>query len=519
MTDKTDNQEADSNKPTKNSKGSTEENLSKPALVTKSHDAAPDPTDPAKEASARQGTSTLFNAKPIPKMTAKRTSRGRVIPYIIALLLVVALLLTGWTTYQQKLFQERWTELQDRVNHQIDQQAQTIQQMTKSTDLSHQAINRAERQVSQLSSDNQRLKESLLSTQERIKSLSGRQKQDWMLAEAAHLIKIAQLQLSLQKDKTTAIQLLKSADALIVEMADSSLLPIRKALAKDISDISLIIGVDAAGISVALNAISQQIPNLDIVALELSGLEGHTFDPNSSITNDKTPTENAFGLTTIYRKFLDDFVVIKDHSEPIKPLMTPDQRANLTSNIQLAIQQAQIALAMSDETLYQLNLNNAILWSKEFFIQNRKTKLVVKQLEEQKNKVVDVRYPDQLAAKQALDLISRQQLYKWLDASSSSRLLSTTSPNKKLSGAGISQEKVPKTTSQQPVLQQSIPEQVDSVKNNDQNTNDGQQLKLKSNKNNDVLNDDSRNENNSQPLESEPLESEPLGSKPLESEQ
>jgi len=71
MTDKTDNQEADSNKPTKNSKGSTEENLSKPALVTKSHDAAPDPTDPAKEASARQGTSTLFNAKPIPKMTAK----------------------------------------------------------------------------------------------------------------------------------------------------------------------------------------------------------------------------------------------------------------------------------------------------------------------------------------------------------------------------------------------------------------------------------------------------------------
>ncbi len=377
--------------------------------LAKSMDAVKQTVAPKETADLNDSTK-LFNAKSVPKMAAKKNSRSGIMPYFIALLLILALFFTGWNTYQQTLVQENWNQLQAKVSRQIEQQTQTIQQLKTSTELSLQTVNRTQLQLNQLSSDNQSFKESLLSTQERIRSLSGRQKQDWMLAEAAYLIKVAQLQLSLQKDKTTAIQLLKSADALILEIADSSLLPIRQAIAKDISNISLIIEVDLTGASLALNAISQQIPRLEIAALELAGL-------NNSIPDSAKTDSGSFDLSQFYHQFLEDFIEVKDHSEPVKPLMTPSQRANLNSNIQLAIQQAQIALAMGNEALYRMNLNNAILWSKDFFSQNDKTQQVIKQLEQQRNVIVDTRYPDKLKAKLALEAISRQQLYRWLDAS------------------------------------------------------------------------------------------------------
>jgi uroporphyrin-3 C-methyltransferase len=166
-----------------------------------------------------KNASELFNAKPIPKLAAKKSSRSWLVPTFIAFLLLVTLLFTGWTAYQQKLVQENLSQLQTNVSDQIEQQTKTIQQMKTATDLSVQTINQAQLQLNQLSANNQNIRESLRSTQERIKSLSGRQKQDWMLAEAAYLIKVAQLQLSLQKDKTTAIQLLRSADKLILQMS------------------------------------------------------------------------------------------------------------------------------------------------------------------------------------------------------------------------------------------------------------------------------------------------------------
>jgi len=374
----------------------------------------------ATSSASTKNASELFNAKPIPKLAAKKSSRSWLLPIFVALLLLVTLLFTGWTAYQQKLFQDSWRELQTNVSDQIELQTQTIQQMETATDLSLQTINRTQLQLNQLSANNQNIRESLISTQERIKSLSGRQKQDWMLAEAAYLIKVAQLQLSLQKDKTTAIQLLRSADKLILQMTDDSLAPIRKAIAKDISDIGLILEADQTGISLALNAISLQVPHLKIIALELSPLE-------DAIPTPEMAEDSSFNLNKIYQQFLQDFIVIKDHSEPVKPLMTPDQRANLNSNIQLAIQQAQIALVTGNETLYRLNIENAIAWSNDFFKSDEKTKQIINQLEELKSKVVETHYPKQLKAKQALEEVSRQQLYQWLDASLSAGARQTNS--------------------------------------------------------------------------------------------
>lgn len=348
----------------------------------------------------------LFSAKPIPKMQSAKSAKPWLIPGIIGILLIAALLVSGWTAYQQLLFNESWAERQNKINQQFNQQNATIEQAKNSGQASMQASNQTQLQLNQLATRNKQLADSLLSTQERIKALSGRQRQDWMLAEAAYLIKVAQLQLSLQKDKATAIQLLRTADSRIIEIADNSLLPIREAIARDLSELSLILEPDVTGMSLALDAINQQIPNLEITALEFQALEGSL--PKVAIN------EEGFSLEKIYHSFLNDFVVIKDHSEPVKPLMTSDQRANLNSNIQLAIQQAQITLLQGNETLYRLYIANAILWTEQFFIHDEKSNSVIEQLKQLQTKPVEAHYPNKLNAKQALDEISQQQLYHWL---------------------------------------------------------------------------------------------------------
>ncbi len=375
---------------------------SQPSIPQETTDAKAEQASPA----------DLFTAKPMPKMPSKKSKKNWLFPSIITILLLVALLGSSWSVYQQYLFKQNWTALQSNIDSQISQQSQAVEQAKNAGQASLQAANQTQLQLNQMVAINQQLKDSLFSTQERIKALSGRQKQDWMLAEAAYLIKIAQIQLSLQKDRATAIQLLKTADSRIIEIADSSLLPIREAIARDLSDLSLVMESDVTGIALALNAINQQIPNLELTALQ--------FEPIEESIESKETQEDGFDLDKIYQNFLKDFVVIKDHSEPVKPLMTADQRINLNNNIQLAIQQAQIALVQGNGDLYRLNIETAIQWTDEFFIHDEKATLVTEQLNALKTKPVEIHYPNKLQSQKALDEISRQQLYHWLEGSLSS---------------------------------------------------------------------------------------------------
>ncbi len=355
--------------------------------------------------------SQLFNAKPLPKMHAKPNKTDKLIPAIIGLLLLAAIVISAWTLYQQHLFSQDWQQMQGRLDTQLSDQTSAIKQTQNASQASLQTIGQTQNQVNQLTQSNRQLSESLLSTQERIKELSGRKKQDWMLAEASYLIKLAQLQLTLQKDKVTATQLLKTADSRLIEIADNSLLPIRQAIAKDLSDLSLVLQPDVVGLTYSIDAISKQIPMLEIAAFQFDPLEQEHSEPLVEEQQD------GFELKKVYEKFLKDFVVIKDHSEPVKPLMGADQRANLNSNIQLALQQAQIAIAQGNEALYQLHIENAINWLSEFFIQNDKTKELVSQLTQLKAQPIEVNFPQSLNAKKALDEISQQQVYQWLENS------------------------------------------------------------------------------------------------------
>lgn len=359
----------------------------------------------------------MFVAKSMPKLEGAKTKRRGLPAFIIAGLVLIALGLSLWVGYQQYHFNQAWaeqkaqlTDYQNKVNDTLTQQKQTVNQAVSASQSVLQGINQTQLQVNQMAEKQRQFQDLLLTSQERIKNLSGRQKQDWLLAEAAFLIRAAQLQLVLQKDKSTAIQLLKTADRRVIEIADSDLISVREAIAQDISDLNLIIDADITGISVSINTLIKQIPTLEIAAFEYSSVQ-------QSAKNQSNGQLNSSGgaiFSQIYDKFLNDFVVIKEHDQAVKPLMTPKQRINLNSNIQLALQQAQIAAFRSEQVLYRQNLDNAIDWISTYFVDNAARKEILRQLQLLADELVDIRYPQRLASDKALKRLSQQQLYQWL---------------------------------------------------------------------------------------------------------
>jgi len=99
-------------------------------------------------------------------------------------------------------------------------------------------------------------------------------------------------------------------------------------------------------------------------------------------------------------------------------LMTSDQRVNLNSNIQLALQQAQIALVRGEQGLYRVNLTNAINWIGEFFQHNEAAQTILNNLELLNQQIINSELPPKLAATQAIQALNQQRLYQWLDTNS-----------------------------------------------------------------------------------------------------
>jgi len=368
---------------------------------------------PKADSKASKSSDNLFSSKTAPKLQPPQKQNYRSgtnikpLPLIAVILSITAIVGIAWSAYNQYQMQQNFEQLQTELKQQSDTQIQLGQTSSRTAQASLQTANGNQQIINQQSLLIQQLGQALTATQQRVRELSGRQKQDWLLAEAEYLINLAQLKITLEKDKFTAIALLKTADQRILETADNSLLELRQMIAKDITDLQLVVAPDISGIASQLNAISSQIPQLTLIALE--------FAPLEDVAKSSEQTTEEFSWRATYQNFLTDFVTIKDHSQPVKPLMTAKQRGNLNNNIQLALQQAQIALVRGEQRLYEMNLNNAFKWIGEFFQHNQTSQEILEMLTQVSGTSINIQLPGELKAKQSIQAINQQRLYQWLE--------------------------------------------------------------------------------------------------------
>ncbi|MGI2121240.1 uroporphyrinogen-III C-methyltransferase [Shewanella baltica] len=327
---------------------------------------SPETTDDMSATSASSTESQTAKATPstAPSQTpaSNRSSWAIRFGVLLALGLTACALGGGFMLYQQMQQQllaqdAKNIALQDQLQQALLQPNQRIGQ------LEQQQLNDAKtyQELTKLAEDQNQL-------QDRVNKLAQRSPTHWMASEAEYLVNMAGRKLWLEKDPRTATDLLKSADETIAAMNNPALLPIRKALAKDIAATASIKTTDIDGNVLALDALIEQLDKLP-----LNRTDAETDAPeDTTITGDLNDWQSNLGKT--WKALTQDFITIRHKTADAPALLAPEQQWYLVENIRHKLLQSQLALYRYDRAAYHQSLMMARKWIQTYFdTQDHKT--------------------------------------------------------------------------------------------------------------------------------------------------
>ncbi|MCD1216034.1 uroporphyrinogen-III C-methyltransferase [Vibrio cholerae] len=372
--------------------------------VNPSSAAVTPPTAPDKQDSPapnQPATKKTLDSTPTQTPPPQPNSQGKKLASV-ALLLVLALG-AGFAYVHQQQKSEFNNQLQavraelkqtrDTLNAQLEQ---TVSKATsQATEITHRAETVLEQQ-----------QKSIESLQLAVADIKGRRPNDWLLAEADYLVKLAGRKLFLEHDVETATQLMESADQRIAALNDPSLTALRKAIANDITTLKNIPLIDRDGLVLRLISLQQQIDSLPLANAILPADQPQTSQAVSENIDDwQTNLKNSL------KAFADNFITFRSRDGNVIPLLSPTQHFYLRENLQAKLETAIKGVYTEQQTLYRTALDTAAQWSASFFNPDDKAvqsfNAALAQLAEQQ---VQVEYPVKLQAQQQLADVINERL-------------------------------------------------------------------------------------------------------------
>ncbi len=175
----------------------------------------------------------------------------------------------------------------------------------------------------------------------------------WRLAEAEHLLRLANDQLLAGRPLRFARQQLATADRLVAELDDPQLQPLRAALAADLAALDGHAPADVEGQFFRLSAGIGQVDRLPPRGTP-SLAEATTGEPAAPVQ----PGWRGW-LERIWKQ-LRPLVVIRQRTQSVEPLLTSSQTAMLRQQLQLQLQLAQLALLRGEPSIYHTSLDAAL---------------------------------------------------------------------------------------------------------------------------------------------------------------
>lgn len=255
---------------------------------------------------------------------------------------------------QQTLIVENQRNLQDRLDKELVDQQENLQ---SSLNLLAEEVNKNSARVMALTSVN---------------------RDNWKLAEAQYLLRLANQRILLEKDSQSALALALSANDILSDIEQPQLLAVRKILTEEIAVLKLAGVVDREGIFLRLAAMANQIDAIPFI--EALG-KGDDYDEEQEI-----PAEETF-RQMLTRKFygllhkLGSYVRVRDHGKTVNAILPPSQQIYLQQNLRLMFEQAQVALLRNDAQIYRESLVKAQNWINQYYNLNQEASAVLAELQ------------------------------------------------------------------------------------------------------------------------------------------
>lgn len=370
--------------------------------LTSSTSSSPGKEAPANVESSKIETSPSLSSKAT-QNEEKQAKRG---VKLAAVAIALSVIFSGGIVFQMQqkdafyqaeiaALKTQLTQTQHNVKTELNQVKQdTIAQAAEAT---HKAeVSLAQQQ------------KSIESLQLAVADIKGRRPNDWLLAEADYLVKLAGRKLFLEHDVVSATQLMESADQRIAALNDPSLVPLRKAMANDITKLKVIPLVDREGLVLRLTSLQQQIDTLPLANAILPEAQQEPVAHVSENINDWQSN-----LLTSLKEFSENFITFRTRDGNVVPLLSPQQHFYLKENLKAKLETAIKAVYVEQQEIYTTALTTANKWSATFFNPNdnavKQFNDAVLQLSEQN---IQVEYPVKFETQNELTDIITERLHR-----------------------------------------------------------------------------------------------------------
>ncbi|PFG58747.1 uroporphyrin-3 C-methyltransferase [Vibrio sp. ES.051] len=377
----------------KNNDKNLSEETSSAALAEK--DVAKQEPEPEKESPKIADT---------PKKTEFEEKQGKRGVKLGTVAIILSIIFGGGLAYklhqQQTDYQAKIAQLQKQIKQTQASMQQELTQVKKETIEKTTSVTH---QTEVILGQQQKSIESL---QLAMADVKGRRPNDWLLAEADYLVKLAGRKLFLEHDVESATQLMESADQRIAALNDPSLVTLRKAMANDITKLRTIPLIDRDGLVLRLTALQQQVDNLPLANALLP--EAKVVEKNEVSENIANWQDN---LMTSLKDFSENFITFRTRESNAIPLLSPTQHFYLKENIKAKLETAIKAVYQEQGEIYTTSLKTADKWALAFFNQeDNSVKEFNKTINQLSQQNIQVEYPTKLHSQSQLSDVIRERL-------------------------------------------------------------------------------------------------------------
>jgi uroporphyrin-3 C-methyltransferase len=377
---------------------SSSTSTAKPA-DTSSSTASSSPSTSGGSASKPTSDKAVGGTPPPSSHTGSGGGKGSGVAIVLVIILAIALAFVVWQGWQRlESQQQRIDELAQQTENSASQQA--VSDLASRLDSGEaerdEALQSALGELrSEFDSYRSDVDETLGQVLDQLSQEQDTDERDWLHAEAAYLLRLANQRLQLEGDVEGAAALLRTADARLVDADNPALTPVRREIANELAALDAVPRVDRTGLYLALNAQQERISDLRL-SQEIE---------ERAITSgiEQPPTGTFQRQLARFGQELKDLVVIRHHDEALEALITPEQESYLRQSLRLVLEQSQLALLSEEQALYEASIDKALELLNGYYDTSREeAQSVISRLQELKQAKVKPELPDISASQQEL---------------------------------------------------------------------------------------------------------------------
>ena len=326
----------------------------------------------------------------------------KVLGRLVVLSFAVGISVAGWLFWQD--WQQK-TQIITANSLTIGSISPVVMANQKQSQISIQQSLEQQQNIFNLENQIQNLQLRINAQGARLVELGSTTRSDWLLAEAEYLARLAKQRLQTERNTKSPLALLESVDAILQQIDEPNLIEVRGAIAADITALRLVSDIDKQGIYVELNALAASIKKLLILEVDRPLEQAK-----------ETKQQNTQQDAGVLDKFLADFaglIRVRERQSPIEPILERTEEQTVRQNLQMMLEQAQLALLREEQVIYQQSLLKAQEYLLRFFKMTATAEGIGQRLQRLANTNIIQQLPDihrSLEAVQNLLVVRQQRL-------------------------------------------------------------------------------------------------------------